>query len=331
MRLLLLTDYMNGYSKSIRLSLLKKIDVVDIYYNSRKIKKENMSFKEKIVKSLVEDFGFNSLNEKYKKIQRTHFSDEVKNLKGEYDIILDIRGQSNLIFLEELKKRYSKSKFILFIWDDLKYQSYTLSQFKYFDKIYSFNEKDCEKYNLIYRPSFYCEEFEEFKERKVLESFYIGNIRDKKRVDTLLELNSILGENKKNNFYVDKKWKNFYRVHRWKEVKKISLYNHLSFEEIVNYTLKSKVLIDITYKNQVGLGLRPMESIGAGCKLITTNENIKKYDFYNSNNIFVLCENLCNLHLLKEFLNKPFEEYNNEIKKKYSINGWIEKVIFEEA
>ncbi len=327
MKLLLVTDWMNGYSKSIKQTLSKKIDTVDVFYESKKIKTKDLSLYEKLLRSLLFDFKVKSIRSYYDEIEKNFFSKKIEQLKDNYDIILDIRAQSNINFLEVLREKYKTSKMILFIWDDLKYQNYTLNQFKYFDDIFSYNEDDCEKFSLKYRPSFFCEEFLSDKKEKYLESFYIGNVRDKKRIDVILALNKKIEGNKKNVFYLDRKWKNFYRIYRYKEIKKISINEHMSFEEIVKNSLNSKALIDVNYKNQKGLGLRPMEAIGAECKLITTNKNIISYDFYNENNIYILKDDLSNINGITEFLKKPFIKYSKEITHKYSLIGWIEEIL----
>jgi hypothetical protein len=65
--------------------------------------------------------------------------------------------------------------------------------------------------------------------------------------------------------------------------------------------------------------------MGLQKKLITDNENIKDYDFYNPNNIFIWNNN--NQNLLSDFLIAPYEEVPEDIKNKYDINQWITNLI----
>ncbi|WP_172658089.1 hypothetical protein [Campylobacter geochelonis] len=67
--------------------------------------------------------------------------------------------------------------------------------------------------------------------------------------------------------------------------------------------------------------MRTFEAFGAKRKLITTNKNIIKYDFYNSNNINLL--NRINIALDKDFIDKNYIELTKEIYEKYSIKSWI--------
>ena len=62
--------------------------------------------------------------------------------------------------------------------------------------------------------------------------------------------------------------------------------------EMVNQFIdESKALLDIHRTKQDGLSFRVFESLGKEKKLITTNKDIKNYDFYNEQNILIIDEN----------------------------------------
>ena len=50
---------------------------------------------------------------------------------------------------------------------------------------------------------------------------------------------------------------------------------------------RAKVVIDISLEYQSVLTMRTFEALAFRIKLITNNCNIKKYDFYNPNNILI--------------------------------------------
>ena len=62
-------------------------------------------------------------------------------------------------------------------------------------------------------------------------------------------------------------------------------------------------------------------------KLITTNKDIKNYDFYNPNNIFVWDENT--KEIPDSFFELQYQELPKEIFEKYSLKTWI-KTVFEQ-
>ena len=91
------------------------------------------------------------------------------------------------------------------------------------------------------------------------------------------------------------------------------------------------MILELTKKNQAGLTLRALEALFYEKKLITDNENIKEYDFYNSNNIFILKQdeelNAKKKKELEDFLRKDFKIVSKEVKKQYTIENWLEKLI----
>jgi hypothetical protein len=89
----------------------------------------------------------------------------------------------------------------------------------------------------------------------------------------------------------------------------------------------SKVVLDINHPNQKGLTMRTFETIGAQRKLITTNEDIKRYSFYNPNNILVI--NRKNPELNESFFYSDYEPIEDSIYNKSSIKGWLECLFLE--
>ena len=91
------------------------------------------------------------------------------------------------------------------------------------------------------------------------------------------------------------------------------------------------MILELTKKNQAGLTLRALEALFYEKKLITDNENIKEYDFYDSNNIFILKQDeelsAKKKKELEDFLRKDFKIVSKEVKKQYTIENWLEKLI----
>ena len=251
----------------------------------------------------------------------------IRKLEFDCDYVLDLVGQCKESFISILREKYLNSKFILYIWDDLKYKNNILKIKKYYDEIYSYNNEDALLLSCKYRPNFYCDEFNYEHEVKEYDFFYVGGLRDQKRIDVILGIDGILlGYKKKFSLIEKKKFKNYFKFKNYKKIKKYIDERPKMMSEISEFTKRSKVILDIVYRGQNGLGLRPFESIGANCKLITTNKNIKSYDFYNSTNIFCLEEDLSNIDDIRNFVDSPFESYSDDIKYKYSVDGFIDDI-----
>lgn len=65
--------------------------------------------------------------------------------------------------------------------------------------------------------------------------------------------------------------------------------------------------------------------MGAKRKLITTNKQIKNYDFYDEKNIQVIDNNFRDLDL--GFFETPFHEISKIIYEKYALRNWIDEVL----
>lgn len=56
-------------------------------------------------------------------------------------------------------------------------------------------------------------------------------------------------------------------------------------------------------------------------KLITNNREIRNFNFYNDNNIFIIGED--NSDRLDSFLHTPFQPIEKEALYQYDANGWL--------
>ena len=50
----------------------------------------------------------------------------------------------------------------------------------------------------------------------------------------------------------------------------------------------SRAVLDIQHFKQTGLTMRTLETLGAGKKLITTNPDVKEYDFYDEGRVMTI-------------------------------------------
>jgi len=93
--------------------------------------------------------------------------------------------------------------------------------------------------------------------------------------------------------------------------------NKLTKRETLQLFSESKAVIDCPLVTQHGLTMRTFEVLGTGVKLITTNKNIKKYDFYSDEYIFVVDEDT--KQILSDFFDKkPTAAFS--LDEKYSID-----------
>ena len=287
---------------------------------------------------------FNSINKriKIKKIEEIFIKYQKQRKRnglkkyGRVDYILFISGISySKDFLILLKEAYPKAKMILFLWDKLEYSAFKGKE-ECFDYIFSYDRIDCLENDFIFRPTFYVDKcLENIPSKKEYDFYYIGVLRDEKRYQYVKWLKDYLEENKLKIFlklYTGKITgiENLKQYLPLKYDEDLITTKGISYNENIEILKNSNVVLDLKYKDQKGLTLRCYEAIATETKIITDNEDIVNYDFYNENNIKVIknIEDVKNIPL--EFFKTPAEKIDDKTKERYSIKGFL-KEIFEEV
>ncbi len=96
----------------------------------------------------------------------------------------------------------------------------------------------------------------------------------------------------------------------------------IEYKEICRNIARSKAILEIVREGQSGATIRLMEALFFGKKLVTNNDLVKKEEFYNKENIFLLGDRP--LEELKEFLNGKFVPYAPELLNKYDVKQWMQ-------
>jgi hypothetical protein len=99
----------------------------------------------------------------------------------------------------------------------------------------------------------------------------------------------------------------------------------IPYPRYIEEVKKSRVLCDVTQKNQSGLTLRVLESIFFSKKLITNNPFIEGYDFFNPNNILIYTSRTAG-NDIQSFLMKPYEPVDDEILARYEVANVLKKL-----
>ena len=239
--------------------------------------------------------------------------------------------------LKIYRKCFKNAKFCLHMWDSIENIPGIENKFKYFDFISSFDRLDCETYpELHFRPLYFCDEYR--REEKRTEEYdydlcFIGTIHSD-RWKILKELKRQSEEKNLRIFYYpylqSKFIYYFYRFIKpefWDSTIDEFYFEKLSGDMISKKVDKSKIVIDIQHPRQNGLTIRTIEMIGMNKKMITTNQDIRNYDFYNP-------ENICILNRRKPALNMNFKSdymtLDKALYNKYSLESWIYEVLGNE-
>lgn len=284
-----------------------------------------------IVKALIRinrNFIAAYINNYHKKI--IHIT---KNKK--YDYIFFIKGESfsrhNLNLLFSL---HPEAKTILYHWDSIANNPNADNLSGRFDHVFSFDRSDCEKYDFSFLPLFYFDEYKAigtYTGPYDYDCMFVGTTHsDRFRfISSIVEQIASLGGKCFTYFFFQGKIM-FYRYKLLnREMRKISSqevhFVPLSKKALLDLYRKSRIIMDVQHPKQVGLTLRCMETLGAKRKLITTNQDIRNYDFYHPNNILIVDRN--SPVIPKYFLETPYAEIDKDIYDKYSISSWIRYIL----
>lgn len=245
-----------------------------------------------------------------------------KKLSPSYDYVLVIKGDVvPTTFLEYLKEKFNGAQFIMYHWDDIDLFPNVIDKFKYFDRILSYNILDCKKYNLILRPIFFVPLHGICKEKNI-DAFIVGSynsvrgkfIRQFKQLNPEVVLyshyfiNPLIFVKER----LDWSTRNEYKFHK------------LSYNDMMSFVARSKACIDVPHSYQQGLTTRSIEALPFETKIITTNPNIKLYDYYSPKNHCIV--DIDNPIIEKDWLNEPYEKTDEEVIRRYTIDYWIDDI-----
>lgn len=310
-----------GYEKDIRNKLEEK--GANVWYI-----KENIDYGMTLIRLIDAE----KKREKYfsKKIR------EYQNINFDYIFCIRVNGFSPAI-MKEMREIFGKAKVILYFWDSVKNMKNPVAIAEYADRVYSFDRANCIKYGWKFRPLFFKDIYKRigpdvnFGHKKV---FMIATLTPQ-RVEITEHLAEIFEKQKieyELYLYMDKilylKRKLFNKE-----------YNNIKYSKIINKPMKNEEIIeklkhcnavlDICHSSQSGLTMRTIETFGARRKLITNNQDIINYDIYDPEKIYIYTGDDKNLI---DFINneKKGEELNSELYSKYSVDGWIDEIFYEE-
>ena len=261
-------------------------------------------------------------NLKYQKRQK--FVIEQLDKLGHQDQILVLNADTfDHSILEYMKK--CTDRFITFLYDNLD-RCPVQDKLHFFDKIYSFDDKDIEKHGFERLTNYnYLPFLSQEKQNPSEDALYITSY-DKKRIKQLDVLSQKFEELRlKFDLYVigKKSWKN-QLMKPFSKNKIVFTRKRINHENLPEFYKRTKVILDLMRENQYGLSFRVFEAMALEKKIITDNKKIKNYDFYNPNNILVLDKDFSNI--TKEFFETPYQSLPEEIHKKYTLEKWVERV-----
>ncbi len=282
------------------------------------------NFKDRLI-SLFRKIVFKDKLFKYNLRQKYNFdTNQIKlNDFPNVDFGLTIRADLfEIKTLENIKKKSKKN--FCYHWDGLSRFENIEKTISIFDKFYIFDKEDLQNKLKTYpTTNFFFDCYPDLikkNKKPEFDVYYIGSYDN--RILKLIEICEFLDSQKLNlNIIICGKPKRALKKYKYiKFIKK-----PLTYIENLKMVSNSSIIIDLHHeKIHNGLSFRTFESLGFDKKLITSNDIVKDYDFYNPENIFVYKNNFTEM---KKFISTDYKSIDSKIKYKYSFTNWINYIL----
>ncbi|MCU7618339.1 hypothetical protein NZ698_14155 [Chryseobacterium sp. PBS4-4] len=312
-KIILLITYDNwGFNQYIADALEgKNYDVKHINFHSFRYKYP--SFYHKALNFFTKNLGISNLKHiHYNKV----ILGQIKNIKS---IDTSIYIKADFLSKKTIKAINKKSRqSVLVISDSINRYPKTKNILSLFDKVFSFEKKDCKKYNLRFKTNFIYKTIDNLPENYKYKVFNISSFDN--RFPVIKKIAKSI---------YDMKIKSKIIIFTSKENEEPYLEfskNTLSIEENNQFLEESEIMLDVSRNGQEGLSFRVFESLGLKKKLITTNKDIVNYDFYNPENIFVI-ENVDDITIPIAFFETSYVDIPENILNKYFIQNWVDELV----
>ena len=282
-------------------------------YTFKKIFLNDRSFKEKAKE-----------NRRLTLEKKEHLA-QLASWKNPIDFALILRP--DLLNDDVLKRIKEKSKKTVgYQWDGFERYPQIRSKLHFFDDFFVFDEKDVnleENRSLI--TNFYFDHLLEGNQQIKSDVYFIGS-HIANRMPKLLDVAVFLkNKNLKLDINVVGSGRKYRENHSEMGVNFITA--PFDFQTNYQHIGETKAVLDLLNDVHSGLSLRVFEALGFRKKLITDNLEIKKYDFYNPEKIFLLQER--NWEDLPGFINAPYQSQPENNESKYSFKNWLHHILYK--
>lgn len=242
-------------------------------------------------------------------------------IKKGYDIFFLFADTVTPEYVEWLHGQHPSSKYIMCYMNNVNAKT-NPEKFRYdYLKLWSGDVNDCKKYgmNQIKNSGAYCRNWIVYKKQPQYDVFFVGRDKGMNRLNTLLKLKEEFEQLGLRTYF------HIVAEHRYDRYRNKHYKAVLYYEECLELLGKSKSILYLGFGSQECVTIRVQESLIHQIKLITDCSWIKKYDFYNPHNIFILGED--NLSDLPHFLDTPYEIVDAEILKHIFMDDLLKEVI----
>lgn len=236
-----------------------------------------------------------------------------KNNLDTYDCIIVFDSLHSANLLKYIRKRYRK-RLIFWHWNPIKMDKdiSIWAETKKMCEHWTFNPSDAERYGMNLNNQFFFYQNQE-DVSKGESAFFVGT--DKGRYEKIVAISDDL---KDMGIAID-----FHIISmNGNDTRKYIEKTYMEYSDVMSHIRKSKAVVEIVQDGQNGLTARALEAMFFETKLITNNREIRNFNFYNDNDIFIIGED--NNDGLDAFLHTPFQPIEKKALYQYDANGWLD-------
>lgn len=252
--------------------------------------------------------------------------------RNSYDLVMVVNGQTlSGTMLRELRAAFPRARFVLYMWDSFYNRRQAVDNLRHFDDCLSFDPNCVHEYGMRFRPLFFPRGLERpVGEASTYHLSFVGTVHTD-RYSIIRRISNQLPEwvRFQQYLYLQAPWvyqllrltNQHFRGARQEEFRFVPL-DRATVHEIF---FCSHAVLDIEHPRQTGLTIRTLEAVGANRKLVTTNAQIREYDFFRPENVQIIRRDSPEISI--DFLEKPYQPLSKEIYRKYSLAGWMDDLL----
>jgi hypothetical protein len=257
--------------------------------------------------------------------------DQIDSSSISHVLVIKGEGVSPDVALK-LREKFRSASMGFYLWDGIDNVTQALDILPAFDSVATFDPDDAKKYGWTYRPLFWrnISVAANSVSSPSYDWCFIGTIHsDRHRVIHRLR------ERYKNDFqcfvfcYFQSPLILLFRkiLDRtlWSAPDNSLSTKPKSASDVALIVANSKAVLDVEHPKQRGFTMRTIETLLSGKKLLTTNRSILNSNLFDPSRVFVIDRNKPEVE--ESFLDEPFVEVDEELKRYYSCSGWVSELL----
>ncbi len=258
-----------------------------------------------------------------------------ENRNESFDYVFVVKGEAiGETEVAMLRRAYPNAELVLYCWDSVANVPDGEKKITLYDRVFTFDPRDAEKYNLPFLPIPYGKEYTKTEQTGAYEYdvAFIGTAHSVRPrvVKQIKEQCERMGRTCFTYFYsphVLVFWLNKLtnRDYRYLSLKETH-FKALSTEDVCRIYNASKCVLDIEHPRQHGTTTRPVEMLPMQKKIITTNSYVKQFAFYNENNFCIIDRD--DPRVDEQFFESEYLPVEEDIVNQYSPKRFVE-TLFE--